>query len=257
MSNSPLVSYTKISPHKNSPRNSKIDMVAIHCVAGDLSLQTLGQVFQDRQASSNYGVDSKGKIGMFVEEKDRSWCTSSSAVDNRAVTIEVCNDSGGPEWHVSDAAMAALIELLADICLRNNIPELRWKADKSLVGHIEKQNMAVHRWFAAKACPGDFLYERHAAIAEAVNAKLKGAMTNVIKDTPTEPTVFEPYQVTIAVKALNIRMGPGTDYAVTRVLSNDRNTYTIVDEKPGPGATMWCKLKSGVGWVAKDYIKRK
>lgn len=184
--NSPLVNYTKISPNKTSPRNHIIDTISIHCMAGNLSIETCGNVFApaSRKASSNYGIGSDGRIALYVEEKDRSWCTSNSANDNRAITIEVANDGGAPDWHVSDKAMASLIELLTDICRRNNIKELKWKADKSLIGQVDKQNMTVHRWFAAKSCPGDYLYNNHYYIAEQVNKKLGVCTSNSAAVTP-------------------------------------------------------------------------
>ena len=142
MSNSPLVSYTKISPNKSSPRNHKIDTVTIHCVVGQCSVEPLGNVFAptSRQASSNYGIGYDGRIGMYVEEKDRSWCSSNAANDNRAITIEVASDTKEP-YAVNAKAYAALIDLLVDICKRNGIKELKWKADKSLIGQPDKQNM--------------------------------------------------------------------------------------------------------------------
>ena len=186
MSNSPLVNYTKISPNKSSPRNHKIDTVTIHCVVGQCSVETLGNVFAptSRQASSNYGIGYDGRIGMYVEEKDRSWCSSNAANDNRAITIEVASDTKEP-YAVTDKAYAALIDLLVDICKRNGIKELKWKADKSLIGQPDKQNMTVHRWFANKSCPGTYLYERHAQIASEVNKRL--GSTN-IKPTPEKPS---------------------------------------------------------------------
>lgn len=120
MSNSPLVNYTKISPYKNSPRNRKISGIAIHCMAGNLSVQTCGNVFQNSVASSNYGIDENGNIGMYVEEKDRAWCTASSYVDNRSVSIEVANYNT-PDCKVSDTALKTLINLCVDICKRNGI----------------------------------------------------------------------------------------------------------------------------------------
>jgi hypothetical protein len=172
--NSPLVSYTKISPNKTVGRNHSIDTITIHCVVGQCSVETLGNVFAptSRQASSNYGVGVDGRIGMYVEEKDRSWCSSSGVNDNRAITIEVASDTTHP-YAVNEKAYAALIELCADICKRNGISELKWQADKSLIGQVDKQNMTVHRWFANKSCPGDYLYNRHYDIAEKVNAILK------------------------------------------------------------------------------------
>lgn len=179
---SSLTSYVKISPNKTSPRNHVIDTITIHCMAGNMSLESCGDLFynKNRRASSNYGIDSKGKVACYVEEEDRSWCSSNAANDNRAITIEVAND-GGEEtgWHVSDAALNTLISLCADICLRYNIPELRWKADQRLIGQVDKQNMTVHRWFANKACPGDYLYNKHGYIAEEVNKKLIPTLSNI------------------------------------------------------------------------------
>lgn len=173
MGNSPLVSYTKISPNKTSPRNHVIDTITIHCVEGQCSVETLGNIFAplSKAASSNYGIGPDGRIGMYVEEKDRSWCSSNSANDNRAITIEVASDTYHP-YAVKDAAYNALIDLLVDICKRNNIKKLLWKGDKSLIGCVDKQNMTVHRWFANKSCPGDYLYNRHGQIAAEVNKRL-------------------------------------------------------------------------------------
>lgn len=174
--NSPLVSYTKISPNKTSPRNHAIDTITIHCVVGQCTVETLGNVFAptSRQASSNYGVGKDGRIGMYVEEKDRSWCSSNSANDNRAVTIEVASDTTDP-YAVTDAAYEALIKLVADICKRNNIKKLVWSTNKNdRINHLNGCNMTVHRDYANKSCPGDYLYNRHGDIANRVNAILNG-----------------------------------------------------------------------------------
>ena len=174
MSNSKLVSYTKLSPNKGTRRH-KIDTVTIHCMAGNLSVETCGDMFAKKSvsASSNYGIGSDGRIALYVPEESRSWATSNVANDDRAVTIEVANDGGAPDWHVSDKAYSALIDLLVDICQRNGIAELKWKADKSLIGKPDKQNMTVHRWFANKACPGNYLYNLHGQIASEVNERLE------------------------------------------------------------------------------------
>ena len=170
MSNSSLVDYTAISPYRTSPRKHTIDAVIVHCMAGDFSVETCGNIFQrkGRNASANYGIDSTGRIGQYVYEKDRAWCSggtdkngkvirvngySGADWDHRAISIEVANDGGsGTGWHVSDKAMESLVNLLVDICQRNDIKQLLWKNDKTLVGKIDQQNMALHRWFAQKAC---------------------------------------------------------------------------------------------------------
>lgn len=174
MSNSPLVDYTRISPNKNSPRNHKIDTITIHCVVGQCTVETLGNICAptSRQASSNYGVGTDGKIGMYVEEKDRSWCSSSAANDNRAVTIEVASDTKHP-YAVNDRAFAALLDLVTDICKRNGIKKLVWSTKKAdRMNHKNGCNMTVHRDYANKSCPGDYLYNRHGEIAAEVNRRL-------------------------------------------------------------------------------------
>lgn len=179
--NSPLVNYTRLSPNHSGLRNHEIDTITIHCVVGQVTVERLGEIFapETKQASSNYGIGFDGRIGMYVEEKNRSWCSSSADNDNRAVTIEVASDNTHP-YAVTDKAYEALIELVADICKRNGIKKLLWKGDKSLIGQVDKQNMTVHRWFASKDCPGDYLYNRHGEIAEKVNEKLSGSETGVL-----------------------------------------------------------------------------
>lgn len=186
MSNSSLVSYKKISPNKTSPRNHKIDTITIHCVVGQCSVQTIGDIFanKDKEASSNYGIGYDGKIGMYVEEKDRSWCSSNADNDNRAITIECASDTTHP-YAINDKVYKSLIKLCVDICKRNNIKELKWKGDKSLIGQVNKQNMTVHRWFANKSCPGDYIYSRLGKIASEVNSKLKSTTSTSTTSSKT------------------------------------------------------------------------
>lgn len=181
--NSPLVSYTKISPNKTVNRNKAIDVITPHCVVGQCSVETLGNIFAptSRQASSNYGIGADGKVGMYVEEKDRSWCSSSSSNDNRAVTIECASDTKHP-YSMNDKVYATLIELCVDICKRNGKTKLVWLGDKNkTLNYKPKSNemlITVHRWFANKSCPGDWLYERLYDLADKVNNKLSKSTTN-------------------------------------------------------------------------------
>lgn len=174
MSNSKLVSFARISPNRTSPRTHTIDTVTIHCTAGQLSVEQLGDIFAsvERGASSNYGIGTDGRVGMYVEESDRSWCSSNAVNDDRAVTIEVASGKYHP-YAVSDKAYTALIDLLTDICRRNGIKRLVWSESKNdRVNHLGGCNMTVHRDYANKSCPGTYLYERHGEIAAKVNAKL-------------------------------------------------------------------------------------
>lgn len=192
ISNSPLVVYTKLSPNRTSPRNHVIDTVTVHVMACNATVESCGAGFANpsRQASSNYGIGTDGRIALYVEEKNASWCSSNGQNDHRAVTIEVANDGGAETgWHVSDKAYASLLDLLTDICKRNDIKKLLWQGNKNLIGQVEKQNMTVHRWFAAKACPGDYLYNKHTEIAEEVNRRLEDddmVRYNTLNDIPND-----------------------------------------------------------------------
>lgn len=214
--NSPLVSFTKLSPNNSGQRTQAIDTITIHCVVGQCSVETLGNIFAPatRKASSNYGVGVDGRIGMYCEEKNRSWCTSSSSNDNRAITIEVASDTTHP-YAVNDKAYAALITLVTDICKRNGIKELKWKADKSLIGQADKQNMTVHRWFANKSCPGDYLYSRHGEIAAEVNKRL-GAGESI---TPGK-TLYRVQTGAFTVKA-------NADTLAAKLKSKGFDTYIV------------------------------
>ena len=176
MVKSSLAKVVVESPNRSSPRMSKIDTITIHCMAGNLSVESCGALFakSSRKASSNYGVGSDGRIACYVGEEDRSWCSSNRANDNRAITIEVANDGGADTgWHVSDKAYKSLISLLVDICKRNNITKLVWSNNKNdRVNHKNGCNMTVHRDFANKSCPGDYLYSLQNKIANEVNSCL-------------------------------------------------------------------------------------
>lgn len=173
MSNSSLVNYTRISPNRTSPRRNKIDRITIHHMAGNLTVENCGNVFapSSRQASSNYGIGSDGRVGMYVEEKDRAWTSSSSANDNRAVTIEVADNKIGNGWGSSNAAMAKLILLCADICRRNGISRLVYTGSTS-------GNLTLHKWFANTDCPGAFLESQMPTIAKEVNKLLASGATS-------------------------------------------------------------------------------
>lgn len=175
MSNSKLVNYTKISPNSTNPRNQPITKITIHHVAGNASVESIGNTFakESRQASSNYGIGSDGRVGMYVEECNRSWCSSSRTNDHMAVTIEVANDGGAPDWHISDTALAKLIDLCVDICQRNGIEKLNYTGDVN-------GNLTMHKWFAATSCPGPYLASKFPYIAEEVNKRLAPVSDNGI-----------------------------------------------------------------------------
>ena len=305
--NSELVNYTRISPNRSVNRNHKIDTVSIHCVVGQCSVETLGSIFAStsKEASSNYGIGYDGRIGLYVEEKDRSWCTSSASNDNRAITIEVASDTYHP-YRVKDVAYKSLIKLLVDICKRNGIKKLVWSTNKSeRMNHRNGCNMTVHRDYANKSCPGDYLYNLHGQIAKEVNAQLGSGTSSTVttpkktlyrvrktwKDVKSQKGAFydlsnakkcaeqnkgysvfdesgkavytskatnttNSFKVQISISDLNIRKGPGTNYATTGKFTG-KGVFTIVETKQGTGSDKgWGKLKSGAGWISLDYATR-
>ena len=175
--NSSLVSYTKLSPNHSGQRTHSIDRITPHCVVGQCSVETLGNIFlpTSRQASCNYGIGVDGRVGMYVEEKNRSWCSSSNANDQRAVTIECASDTTEP-YAFKDVVYQTLITLCTDICKRNGKSKLLWLGDKDKTLSYEPKSdemvLTVHRWFANKSCPGSWMYARMGDLAEKVTAQL-------------------------------------------------------------------------------------
>ena len=180
MSNSSLVSYKRLSPNHSGRRTHSIDRITPHCVVGQCSIETLGNIFvpTSRQASCNYGIGTDGRVGMYVEEKNRSWCSSSNANDQRAVTIECASDTKHP-YTMNSTVYAALIKLCVDICRRNGKRKLIWLGDKNKTLNyspkFDEMVLTVHRWFANKSCPGDWLYSRLGDLAAKVTAQLGGS----------------------------------------------------------------------------------
>ena len=257
-SNSPLVNCVVKSPNHSGRRTHKIDRISVHCVVGQLTAESIGNCFtsKSRQASCNYGIGKDGRVVLVVDEANRSWCTSSAANDQRAITIEVASDKTHP-YAFTNAAYEKLVTLCIDICKRNGIKKLLWleTKEKSLA-YVPKNGEAIltaHRWFAAKACPGDWMYAREGDLAARVTAALNGnaATAEPSKQETTAVKPFSPYLVQVTATVLNIRKGPSTNYAITGAIKN-KGVYTIVEEKNG-----WGKLKSGVGWICLKYTKKK
>lgn len=268
MSNSSLISYTKISPNKNHPRNHAIDTITIHCYVGQSSVESAGSWFaqSSAQCSCNYMIGTDGRIGLIVDEGDRSWCSSSRDNDNRAVTIECASDSTHP-YAINSKVYNSLIHLCADICRRNDIKELKWKADKSLIGQIDKQNMTVHRWFANKACPGDYIYNRYGQIASEVNALL--ALNQEVTKEVTEKVATATHPWIKAARKLNKQMkadvAAGKNWHYWNSGGGKENTFEKA-EKNGAYVTncahfiCWCLKEAGLlkptqsFYGSKDHI---
>lgn len=247
--NSNLVEYTRLSPNKTIHRNHKIDTITIHCMLGKLTVEACGNVFSESKAnaSSNYGVDDDGRIALYVQEWDRSWCSSNADNDHRAVTIKVASEFSHP-YAVSDKAYNTTIKLVADICKRNGIEKLVWSDDKEArIKHLDGANMTVHSDFADTVCPGEFLYSRMGDIAKQVNRILEETKGQTVTGRKcSEEKKFEEYLVKIT-KTTSVRRNPGLKGSYVMKV-NKNEIYTIVDEKTVDNIK-WGKLKSGKGWI--------
>jgi hypothetical protein len=252
MSNSPLVNYTIISPN-SSARTAKIDTITIHHMACDASIEVCGASFasRDRGASSNYGIGSDGHIGLYVPESRRSWCSSSSQNDNRAITIEVANDGRDPDWHVSDKALAATIDLCTDICKRNDIKMLNYTGDKS-------GNLTMHKWFAYTGCPGPYLGSKFPYIADEVNKRL--GVAELPKEEQTEPsddTYNKPDNTTTLSVGDVIQLASGAKYISGKTIPSWVMKQTLyVRQVYSNGNVAFSTLKTGAitGIVDRKYI---
>lgn len=175
--NSPLVVYTNLSPNHSGQRTHSIDRITPHCVVGQLPAESICGCFisPSRQASCNYGIGKDGRVSLCVEEKNRSWCSSSAANDQRAITIECASDLIHP-YAMNSAVYTSLIKLCTDICKRNGKTKLLWLGDKNKTLNYapasDEMVLTVHRWYANKACPGDWLYSRLSDLAAKVTAAL-------------------------------------------------------------------------------------
>lgn len=271
MSNSSLISYTKLSPNHSGKRTKKIDTITIHCMAGQLSVESCGALFaqSSRQASSNYGIGPDGRIALYVDEGNRSWCTSSNANDQRAVTIEVASDATHP-YAVKDKAYDALLDLVTDICKRNGIKKLVWSTSKNdRVNHLNGCNMTAHRDYAAKACPGDYLYNREGEIAAEVNRRLGAtgsstpatggstgtAAADINVGDEVEFTGTRHYVSATATNASSCKPGKAK---VTAIAKGKAHPYHLIAVSGG-GSTVYgwtdaADIKTGSASTATSYL---
>lgn len=252
--NSPLATYTNISPNRTSPRKYRISRITIHCFVGQVTAKNGANIPRfttynpTNGASCNYVVGKDGDISLVVEEKDRSWCSSNADNDHRAVTIEVASDTTHP-YAITEKAHQALIRLCTDICERNGITQVLWFGDKdTTLSYVPKNNecvFTVHRWFKAKACPGDYMFTRLAQYRDEINANLrKDAVVPITQDT---------FLVKILDDDLNIRTKPSVLLGKVVGQIRDHGIYTIVETSGS-----WGRLKSGVGWISilPKYVQR-
>lgn len=251
MSNSALVNCTIKSPNHSGVRNHSVDRITPHCVVGQLSVESIGSIFvkKSRNASCNYAIGSDGRVLLCVDEKNRSWCSSSKDNDHRAITIECASDLKAP-YAMNSKVYNKLVELCVDICKRYNKKKLLWFNDKNKSLNYkpagDEMVITVHRWFSNTACPGDWLYSHLEELAKDVTSKLGGSAVQ----KPTQSNQTSSFKVKINTASLNVRKGAGTSFPVVTTVHRNE-VYTIVETQGS-----WGKLKSGAGWISLNYTKR-
>lgn len=185
MGNSILVDFIRISPNSVG-RGRKIESIVIHMMANDQSIEACAAYFAMRKAkaSATYVIGSDGRVGLCVPESRRPMTTGNWNVDDGAITIEVANDTGKPDYHVSDKAMEKLILLCADICKRNKF-KLNFTGDVT-------GNLLMHKWYGSgTSCPGPFLESQFPVIADAVNKLLDEQGDNNERHQIWKPTFLQ------------------------------------------------------------------
>jgi len=243
-------------------------------------------------ASTSYAIGSDGSWGLGVEETGHPWTSASSTNDSRAITFEIANNAGAPDWRMSDHAINRWMDMSVDILRFYGYDKLNYvpKPSNITISQVEtwirtwsrkgEAIVTLHDWFIPTTCPGPYFKRQLPWLVREINKRLQNpnhkpewfvgegwvaqiqspsTNQNGSNQRPTNPSpeIFQNYMITIAVPALNIRRGPGTNHPVVTTLMNDRNTYTIVEEANGIGANRWGRLKSGAGWIALDHTRRR
>ena len=232
--NSSMVDYTRLSPNHSGQRTHAIDRISPHCVVGQCTAEGLGDWFakSSTQASSNYGIDRNGRVGLYVEEKNRSWCTSSNANDQRAVTIECASDTKEP-YTMNSAVYATLIKLCTDICRRNGKTKLLWMGDKDKTlaynPAADEMVITVHRWFANKSCPGEWLYSRLGDLASKVTAALGGTADQPSQPVETEQPKAQIYRVRKTWADAKSQVGAYKVLANAKISADAHPGYSVFD----------------------------
>lgn len=253
MSNSALVNYTKLSPNHSGKRTHTIDRITPHCVVGQVSVERLGSIFApaSRKASCNYGIGSDGRVGLYCDEGNRSWCSSSNANDQRAVTIECASDTTHP-YAFKEVVYNKLIDLCADICKRNGKNTLIWINDKNkALNYTPKSNemlLTVHRWFANKACPGDWLMNRMSDLVTKVNAKLS---TPTPAPTPTPTPTSTVYRVRKSWADAKSQIGAYK--SLENAKKNCKEGYSVFDNN---GNVVYTNQKQENKYIQKKVIAK-
>ena len=166
MSNSSLVNTTIWCAegnytHGRSGRN--IEMVALHHMAGVLSADQCGRIFQQagRSASANYGIGKDGEVGLYVDEYNTAWANANWDSNCKSVSIELSNSVASGNYPVSDVVLNKAIDLIADIFKRNNLGKC-----------VKGQNLVWHSMYSNTYCPGDYIRGKLDYIVDKVNEKL-------------------------------------------------------------------------------------
>ena len=281
---SPLSSFSNASPNMTAPRTGAVRRLTPHCVAGNLTaaatlnLAAFKNYIATNGASCNYAIGSDGKIGCGVAEMNRSWATSSRKNDHQAITFEIANTTKDPDWRMSDEAINAWLDLSVEIAKFYGFKSLFYKDKPASVPVGEAATEAwintlavpqgamlvtLHRWYANKACPGNYFIRQLPWLVKEATKRLSGSPPERFvgegsaKASISQTSAFKPYGVKVTASALRVRSTPTTvGSKVVGMLSRDSTIHYIAEEAAGTGASKWGKLASGLGWISLDFVRR-
>lgn len=250
--NSSLVSYTKLSPNHSGHRTHSVDRITPHCVVGQLSAESICACFPaGRDASCNYGIGTDGRVSLCVEEKNRSWCSSSNDNDQRAVTIECASDRTEP-YVMNSEVYDSLVRLCTDICKRNGKKKLLWFADKNKSLNYnpkpDEMVLTVHRWFANKSCPGNWLYARLGDLANEVTTAIGRTATN----TPSAGNTW--YRVRKSWSDAESQKGAFHNLANAKKCADANTGYKVFDESGNQIYPVAAAPSPSIDSIAREVI---
>lgn len=276
---SSLSIFENLSPNSTSPRNQVVKRLTPHSVAGNLTVEAILNLRNfkvrdiNRGASCNYAIDSRGRIGLGVFERNRPWTTSSAINDHRAITFEIANITGAPEWRMSDTAINAWIDLSVDICKFYEYKKINYQPKPTNIRGVnnvelwinewekpDEMIITLHNWYAAKACPGAYFTRQIPWLVNEINKRLKESSTDKLEKYISEGVnasiTFRSYLITLTSKGVNVRVNPNINSKIVTTLINDKNVYTIIDEFVDSDNRRWGRLKSRIGWILLKYTNK-
>lgn len=166
-----------LNKHYTPGRGGKsVSFVGIHYNYGDLTVEDCYNIWQTREASAQYQVESSGRTGQLVWDKDTAWALGNFDKNQRSINIEHANK---PDGSFTEACLDTGAHLVAAICKAYNLGRPQWDV-----------NVIPHKAISPTSCPGE-LYGRYKDIYIQKAQHWYDVMTGVIKPEPEPEPVPE------------------------------------------------------------------